>query len=296
MPELGSAAKKDRLARMSYASFITKTRGLDPGVVTLFQARTHPLYGVGIEAVSAQDAWGLGLPGFAAMSLDPAPGPGMGLDAIRNKEADRYFFHFPDGNATMARLLVRALIPSALPGRTADDSVTARADYGRLDVPRAAARVRLDSTVVRVRHEGEVDSAKTVEVAYVRGGRLEKVTARRCVLACWHAIVPLLCPELPDNQKAALAEAIKVPLVYTSVLLRGWRPFVKLPRASSIAPAAWSSTPPSSRTSSARRATSSRACWARVASTPRATSPPSPSTGGRTATPTSTTRSSIRSG
>ena len=49
--------------------------------------------------------------------------PQMNRDAIRNEEADRYFFHFPDGNASIARLLVRSLIPAAIPGTSAADVI-----------------------------------------------------------------------------------------------------------------------------------------------------------------------------
>jgi spermidine dehydrogenase len=228
MPGLGSADKKARLARISYAEFLTRTLGLSPDVVPYFQSRPHGLYGVGVEAVSAQDAWGLGYPGFAAMGLAPGAGPGMGLDAIRHKEADAYFFHFPDGNASIARLLLRRLVPRAVPGTTTADVVTARADYGRLDEAGSAGRVRLRSTVVRVRHLGAPDSAREVEVAYASGKGVYTVRARHCVLACWHSVIPYLCAELPEKQKEALASATKVPLLYTSVALRNWTSFQKL--------------------------------------------------------------------
>lgn len=224
-PGLASAQKKARLARISYADYLTKVAGLDPGVVPVFQARPHSLYGVGVDAVPAQDAWGLGLPGFDGLGLDPAPGPGMNFDAMRSEEAERYFFHFPDGNASIARLLARSLIPAALPGRDATDLVTARADYARLDEPASPARIRLNSTAVRVRQHGE---AGPVDVAYLRGGRLRVARGGRCVLACWSTVIPHLVPELPEKQKAALAYAVKVPIVYTNVLLSNWKAFQKL--------------------------------------------------------------------
>jgi spermidine dehydrogenase len=227
LPGLSSDDKKARLARMSYADFLTKVAGCHPDVLPFFQARPHTLYGVGIDGVPAQDAWGLGFPGFQGMSLDPRAGRGMNLDSVPYGEEEPYFFHFPDGNATVARLLVRRLIPAAIPGRTADDIVTARADYARLDEPDRPARLRLESTAVRVRHLGEVPTAREVEVTYARGPRLETVRARRCVLACWNTVIPYLCPDLPAAQREALAYAVKVPLVYTSVLLRSFRAFVK---------------------------------------------------------------------
>ena len=133
MPGLSSDEKKAKLARMSYASFLTDLWKVDPQVVAVLQAYPQPLYGLGIDAVSAQDAWGLGLPGFDGLKLAPGPGPGMGRDAIPNEEAEKYFFHFPDGNASIARLLMRSQIPDAIPGSNAQDIVTAQVKYDRLD-------------------------------------------------------------------------------------------------------------------------------------------------------------------
>jgi spermidine dehydrogenase len=169
------------------------------------------------------------------MGLDDKPGPGQNLDSIRSEEAENYYFHFPDGNASVARLLVRRLVPGAIPGSTMDDVVTARADYVKLDASSSAVRVRLSSSVMRVRHTGPAGGDQRVEVAYVQHGAqgagpgtLKSVTARSCVLACWHSVIPALCPELPAAQKKALDYAIKVPLVYTNVLIRQWTAFQKL--------------------------------------------------------------------
>ncbi len=241
MPGLGSAEKRARLARMSYADFLTQHWHLDPGVLWPYQTSTHGLFGVGVDAVPAQDAFGLGLPGFAGMDLDPAPGPGQNLDAIRTEDAQRYYFHFPDGNATITRLLVRSLVPSAIPGEAVADVVTARADYSRLDREGSPVRVRLRSPVVRVRHlaAATARSAGQVEVAYLRGGALETVTGRSVVLACWHTVIPAICPELPAAQKAALQFAIKVPLVYTNVFIRSWLAFRELGVQRMVTPAMW---------------------------------------------------------
>jgi len=219
LPGLDDGAKKAHLARMSYADFLVKGAGCHPDVLPFFQARPHSLYGLGIDAVSALDAWGLGLPGFAGMKLAPTAGPGMGLDARPGPRSP--FLHFPDGNATLARLLVGRLIPRAVLARSVDELVPGRVDYARLDEP-GPARLRLGSTVVRARH---ADDAADVEVSYVRGRRLERVRARSCVLACWNAVIPYICPELPEAQRGALAYAIKVPIVYTNVALRSWTSF-----------------------------------------------------------------------
>jgi spermidine dehydrogenase len=167
------------------------------------------------------------------MGLDGTAGPGMNHDTRPHPEKTPYFFHFPDGNATLARLLVRQLIPAALPGSTADDSVTARADYAALDRSGAPTRLRLSSTVVRVKHHPDADKSTAVDVDYVTHGSLRRVRAGNVVLACWHAVIPHLCPELPDEQRVALADAVKVPLVYTNVLVRQWQAFHQL-KASAI--------------------------------------------------------------
>ncbi|MBI3477948.1 MAG: NAD(P)/FAD-dependent oxidoreductase [Acidobacteria bacterium] len=228
LPGLTSDEKKAKLARMSYAAYLTETIGVSGELVKLFQSMPHPLFGFGIDGVSAQDAWGLELPGFAGLALDPAPGKGQNRDTIRSEEADKYFFHFPDGNASIARLLVRKLNPSAIPGTTATDVVLAKADYSKLDTTSSAVRIRLNSTVVKVKHVGDPATAKEVEITYATGKNLKSVRAKNCILACWHVVIPYIAQELPDPQKEALASAQKVPLLYNNIVLRNWKSFEKL--------------------------------------------------------------------
>ena len=168
--------------------------------------------------------------------MDPAPGKGMNRDAIPNEEAEKYFFHFPDGGATIARMLVRKLIPAAISGSSATDVVTARANYAKLDESGSPVRIRLNSTVVRVKHQGDPASAKEVEVAYSRHGAAYTVRAAHCILACWHVVIPYLCDELPGRQKQALYSAQKVPLMYSNVAIRNWEACQKLAVSSIYAP------------------------------------------------------------
>jgi spermidine dehydrogenase len=235
-PGLSSDEKKARMARISYAKYLTEVVGVSDELVKLFQAQPHGLFGVGIDAVSAQDAWGLGYRGFDGLNLDPKPGKGMNRDAIPNAEAEEYFFHFPDGNASIARMLVRKLIPAAIPGSTAADIVLAKADYSKLDAAASPVRIRLNSTVVKVNHRGDPATAKEVEVSYFTENKLKTVRAANCILACWHVVIPYIASELPDAQKAALASAQKVPLLYNNVVLRNWNAFQKLGTSSVYAP------------------------------------------------------------
>ncbi|HEV2470284.1 MAG TPA: FAD/NAD(P)-binding protein [Candidatus Sulfotelmatobacter sp.] len=235
-PGLTSDEKKARLARISYNDFLRKMVGVHEDVIKVFQAFPHGLFGVGFDAVAAQDAWGFSLPGFAGMNLDPTPGKGMNRDAIPNEEAEEYFFHFPDGNASIARLLVRSLIPDAVPGREMQDVILAKANYSKLDHDGSPVRIRVNSTAVRVKHIGDAATAKEVEITYATGGKAYSARAKNAVLACWHVVIPYICDELPDKQKEALASAQKVPLLYTNVFLRNWTSFQKIATNSVYAP------------------------------------------------------------
>jgi spermidine dehydrogenase len=229
MPDLSVEEKKKRLLKMSYADFLTKVVELHPDVLPFFQKKTHDLFCVGIEAVPALSCYtegddydDYGYPGFAGLNLGGKEGRG------NEEKPDPYIFHFPDGNASIARLLVRSLIPDAVPGQTMEDVVTARADYAKLDAASSKTRIRLNATVVQARHVGDPQSAKEVDVAYMRDGKLSSVRTKSCVLACYNGMIPYLCPELPEKQRDALALLVKSPLVYTHVAIRNWTAFQKL--------------------------------------------------------------------
>jgi spermidine dehydrogenase len=238
-PGLSSAEKKARLARMSYRDFLRDVVKAAPAAIAVYQARSHGEWGVGADAVSALDVWAFDFPGFAGLRLEPGSAPHMGYTAAGYADGGSHTFHFPDGNASIARLLVRNLIPESLPGASAEDVVTAKLDYARLDRPRAPVRIRLNATVVRVRHLGDPASASDVEIVYARGSTLSSVRARACVLACYNMIIPYLCPELPDRQKEALHYASKIPLIYASVALRNWQAFKALGIAQVYAPGSY---------------------------------------------------------
>jgi spermidine dehydrogenase len=239
LPGLTSEQKKDGLSRISYKDFLLNVAKVDPGVVTFYQKRTHGEWGVGIDAEPALDCWALGLPGFQGMNLKPGAAPRMSYTAAGYANGGSYQFHFPDGNASIARLLVRDLIPPAVPGSSAEDVVTAQVDYSQLDRDGSPVRIRLNSTVVRVQNLGDPSAAQGVDVAYASGGQVFNVRAGHCVLACWNMVIPYLCPALPAKQKEALHYLVKVPLIYTSVAIRNWTSLQKLGVHSVSAPGAY---------------------------------------------------------
>jgi len=194
-------------------------------------AAGRDVFCVGGDALPALFAWQMGEAGFDGLKLEPSP-EGLLADLPggqhgRQKPSEETV-HFPDGNATLARLLVRWLIPDALPGSAQEDLGTARVNYALLDRASNAARIRLNSTVVNVRHDGDAESAKEVIVTYSSAGRLYEIRGQACVMACWNMFIPFLAPELPAVQKQALAYNVKGPIVYTSVFLRNWQAFEKL--------------------------------------------------------------------
>jgi spermidine dehydrogenase len=228
LPGLSDEEKKDRLSRMSYRDFLLRVVKVHPDVIPLYQTRTHGLYGVGIDAVGALELWP-DSPGFQGMNLKSGPHRRLSFTALGEhipRQPNEY--HFPDGNATIARLLVRSLIPDAMPGHTAEDSIPSKVDYSQLDRNDSPIRIRLGSTCLRARHVGNPATAKEVEIVYGREKQMYSVRTNSVVLACWNMMIPYLCPELPPKQREALRYGVKVPLVYTAVALRNWTAFKKL--------------------------------------------------------------------
>jgi len=233
LPGLSSAQKKLRLATLSYEDFLLNVVKVDKQVVWFFRNQGAGNLCVGVDCFPALFAWQEGLPGFSGMNLEASPkglladlpgghhgrqiGPGGGPTV-----------HFPDGNATIARLLVRWLVPAAVPGSSMEDVGAARVDYSALDRPGQATRLRLNSTVVHVQHAGDPSTATEVVTSYVRGGKTYRVGSRAVVMACWNMMIPYLVPDLPPAQKESLAFGVKGPLVYTSVAVRNWKAFEKL--------------------------------------------------------------------
>lgn len=226
MPGLSREEKLTKLAQITYKDFLLDYVKADPQLVTYFEDTTTGYFGVGIDATTALDARANWNPGFDGMDLG---------DMVARKEnspsgrlvatdPDPYIYHFPDGNAGIARSLIRALLPKALPGSTMEDLVTTPVNYAQLDLADNPVRLRLNSTVTNVAHDGDPASAESVTVTYAGAdGTLHSVKAAHVILACWHRVIPYITKELSTDQEAALYDQQKVPLMYTNVVLKDWR-------------------------------------------------------------------------
>ena len=211
LDELSLAETKRYIDTTSYEEFLISRAGLTPATIALFEPMPRLIFGLGTECISVTEALMFGLPGLKSLGFT---GSLIGGLFAFLSEGVR-FPMFPDGNASVARLLVRNLIPEVAPGNTMEDIVEARFDYSRLDRPESSVRLRLNSTAVKATN---VDDG--VEVSYVEGGDAYTVRAGHCVLACYNRIIPHLCPELPESQKESLKYAVKTPFAMANVLLR----------------------------------------------------------------------------
>ena len=226
VPDHSYSEEEDYLSSISYREFLSRHLNIrEPEIYAIFENLLAD-WCVGIEAVPASAAFSWGLPGVNATSRGGVRGRLSRWFHAGSEASSAY--HFPDGNASVARMLVRSMIPDVAPGTTMDDVVLSPFDYSKLDQANSNVRVRLLSTAVRVEHDGTPQSSSRVGVTYVRGGQADRVWARNCILACYNHVIPHLCPELPAPQREALKKMVKSPILYTNVALRNWQPWKKL--------------------------------------------------------------------
>ena len=221
LEDLSLSEKSAYIESVSYAEFLSKRVGLASETIPIFYPFPKLLFGPAASRLSVMEAFYLGSPGIQGMGWLGK----LGVKLIKSALAGSQSLYFPDGNASVARLLVHKLIPAVAPdSRGFDNIATSQFDYGALDLEQHPVRLRLNSTVVGVREtEGNV-----VKVDYVRDGEGVSVTSDHCVLACYNGAIPYICPQLPESQKEALRYGVKVPLVWSNVLVRNGRAFSKL--------------------------------------------------------------------
>jgi spermidine dehydrogenase len=218
LPGMSVEDKRRLLARTSYLDYLRDYVKVDDQILEIYRRWGMSFWCVGMDEV----------PALSVPSYDDGGGmPGLKytMPRVGHRGDEPYIFHFPDGNASVARLLVRALVPEAVPGSTMEDVVTAKLDYSKLDCDGAPTRIRLNSTAVNVAHTAD---RKAVDVTYVHKGKAHTARAGRCILACYNGAIPYLCPELSEEQVRGLSYNVKIPLTYTKVQVRNWRAFAKL--------------------------------------------------------------------
>lgn len=216
---LEGRSRREKIAYLRETPFeecLRRHVGLSDAALALFRNDFVGLWALGWDALSGLEAVRLWHPGTYGLGIDGDRVP----DAYEGDEP--YIFHFPDGNAGVARLALATLVPDAVSAGGMEGIVRARIAYDRLDRAANPVRVRLSSTVVDARNSAEGG----VEITYVRAsGEVERVTAPHAVMACYNHMLPHIMPEMPATQVEALNWAEKVPLAYASVALTNWRAF-----------------------------------------------------------------------
>ena len=218
LPGKNRAEKIAYMRGISYSDYLRKHCDADEEVVVLLRDTIKSLWGFGWDALSALEGARYAMPGTAHLGPQDLP------DGVREDD-EPYIFHFPDGNAGIARALVRQLIPDALPGFSMEDLAATPVDYTRLDRRMNRTRIRLESTAIDVRH---AEGNRAVDVTYVRHGSVNRVRGKHVIAACYNHALPHICPELPPQQAESIRKATKIPLTYINVALRNWHAFKEL--------------------------------------------------------------------
>ncbi|WP_246147592.1 FAD-dependent oxidoreductase [Nonomuraea turkmeniaca] len=206
-PGLSAEGKQERLAELTYSAFLLEVCGAHPDVERFCRSMSCQEWGYDTRALGAIDAWGTGYPGFAGLGLDANKPSRFNSPTVKKQWGitDPDIYHFPEGNQALVRTMVHRMLP----------------DPAALDRPGNRVRFRLSSPVVSV-HDG----AASATVGYFDGHQIMTVDAGAVILACWSAVIPYLMPELPPEQRQALSEAVRVPLLHATVRMRdgdAWR-------------------------------------------------------------------------
>jgi len=216
LPGLSSDEKITLMRNISYSDYMRKYVGAHEEVIAFCRDRLRGFWGFGFDALSALEGARYDMPGTEHLEYSDPP-------SARQEFDEPYIFHFPDGNASIARALIQQLIPKAVPGeQTLEGLLAAQVDYEQLDQSSNTTRVRLNSTAVDARH---VDGKAAVDVTYVCNSETYRVRGKHVILACYNHMVPHICPDVPKAQADAIEVAEKIPLAYINIVLRNSKAF-----------------------------------------------------------------------
>lgn len=192
---------------MSYQEFLERELHLGPEAARAADLLLASAVGLGSDAISAYVAYELPLPCLT----DPLP-------------PDLRRASFPGGNSGYARHFLKRLIPDAITGTTRfEDIITGSINLDTLDRAGQPMRVRLRSTVLSVRHEGDPASAGTVRVVYTRDGRFHELKARAVIMATGGWINRYVVRDMPVEHRDAYQQFIHAPFLVANVALTNWR-------------------------------------------------------------------------
>ena len=231
MAGMSTDAKYTALRSMTYHDYLLKVAKFSPELLTYARGA----WCLGNDMCTAWFAFFRYRPGFEGLGLER---PHWSPEGPEHEASD---YNWVCGNSDLARLIVRSLIPGTLPDGDWRAIQHERVNYALLDQPSAMARIRLSSIVTSVKHVGQKlpqfePEGREVQVTYINGGRHKSVIGKNVVLACMNNIIPYLCPDLPEQQKTALHQAVRAVNQQTNVMFRNWEAFAKLKVANIVCP------------------------------------------------------------
>lgn len=233
-PGLSQEQKEDKLAAMTYSGFLKDVCKVHPDVERFCRTMSSDEWAYGTDAFGAIDAWGSAedwdYPGFQGLKLNGDKASKYNSPSMKKEwdADDPYIYHFPEGNQALVRMMVGRMIPGFASSTDMDGITTASFDYSKLDRGSNRVRFRLSSPVVSVENDGSPDTASTATVGYFDGHQIQTVRAGAVIMACWNMVIPYLVPALPPEQKTAMHQAVKMPLLYAMVQLRNWEAWQKM--------------------------------------------------------------------
>jgi spermidine dehydrogenase len=194
----------------SYFDYLKNTLGVDDsGVLRMARHSALDWAVSGTDLMNIETAKSCGALGFIPKAVYDEENP--------------YIYHFPDGNAGVARALVKKMIPAVAEGKNAEELVLSKFNYRELDRFSNVVRIRLNSTVVNVRHVGNPKNSNEVFVKYINDNKSNEIKSKNVVMACYNMMIPHIVSDLPEEQASALRLQSKSPLQYSSVGLRNWK-------------------------------------------------------------------------
>jgi spermidine dehydrogenase len=169
--------------------------------------------------------------------LSPVDGGGSGLgpdalsayadyaaDMLHPLQSDDTDQMFPDGNAGIARLMVKTLIPQSIAGDGSLEAVCRNnINFAVLDQPGSLARIRLNSTAVWVKHDGDPEKSEFVSILYTSAGKIYRLKARTAVMAGGGWTTRHVVRDLPQAQQEAYGQFYRSPCMMANVAFRNWR-------------------------------------------------------------------------
>lgn len=210
--------KEKYIQKTSYKKFLEEKVKLSNEAIKFFEGMSDDFLALGIDAISCEDARISFLPGFDKLGLDHIEG-----EALAEME-EPYIYHCADGNASVARLLVKRLIPNICKeNENLDDITLSHFDYSQLDLKQNKVKIRLNSTVINAEN-----TKNGALITYVKQGKTYRVKSKKVVMANYNSMIPYIIPTLPKEQKEALSKNVKTSLLHTKVIIKNWEPFIKL--------------------------------------------------------------------